>query len=143
MIVEFIRDHQGHRDRPGGLRWGVESICRVLFEHGLKIAPSTYCERLDKPATVRQQRDARLKLDISRVDAANYGVCGARKVWLTLNRERVDGEPPVARCTVERLMSQMGLRGAVRGKVKRTTIPDTDRLQAAGIRSSVGEVGWA
>ena len=57
---------------------------------------------------------------IRRVHADNYGVYGARKVWLTLNREGV----PVARCTVERLMRQEGLAGAVRGKVKRTTIPD-------------------
>jgi hypothetical protein len=38
LIVEFIRDHAGHRE-PGGLRWGVEPICAVLTEHGLKIAP--------------------------------------------------------------------------------------------------------
>jgi putative transposase len=43
VIVAFIRDHKGHRE-PGGLRWGVESICRVLFEHGVPIAPSTYYE---------------------------------------------------------------------------------------------------
>ncbi len=124
MIVEFIHDHQGHRAEPGGLRWGVEPICRVLSEHGLQIAPSTYYDNLDKPATARQQRDAQLKLDISRVHTSNYGVYGARKVWLTLNRERPAGAPSIARCTVERLMAQMGLAGAVRGKVKRTTIPD-------------------
>ena len=49
---------------------------------------------------------------------ANYGVYGARKVWLALNREGV----PVARCRVERLMRELGLAGAVRGKVKRTTV---------------------
>lgn len=38
--------------------------------------------------------------EICRVHAANYGVDGARKVWLALNREGV----PVARCTAERLM---------------------------------------
>jgi len=124
VIVEFIHAHQGHRAEPGGLRWGVESIFRVLTEHGLQIAPSTYYERLDKPATARQQRDARLMLDIARVHTSNYGVYGARKVWLRLNRERPVEEPPIARCTVERLMGRMGLRGAVRGKVKRTTIPD-------------------
>lgn len=56
--------------------------------------------------------------------AANYGVYGARKVWLTLNRQRSQGEAPIARCTVERLMRELGLAGAVRGKVKRTTISD-------------------
>ena len=45
---------------------------------------------------------------------------GARKVWLVLNREGI----AVARCTVERLMTELGLTGAVRGKVKRTTIAD-------------------
>ena len=55
---------------------------------------------------------------------ANYGVYGARKVWLTLNRERPAEAPPIARCTVERLMNELGLAGAMRGKVKRTTIND-------------------
>ena len=50
---------------------------------------------------------------------ANLGVYGARKVWRALNREGV----PVARCRVERLMRELGLTGAVRGKVKRTTVP--------------------
>jgi putative transposase len=58
--------------------------------------------------------------EIRRVHAANYSVYGARKVWLQLNREGIG----VARCTVERLMRADGLAGAVRGKVKRTTIPD-------------------
>ena len=119
MIVAFIRDHQGHRE-PGGLRWGVESICRVLSEHGVLIAPSTYYEHVAKTPTVRQRRDAELASEIARVHSANFGVYGARKVWLQLNREGVQ----VARCTVERLMRREGLVGAVRGRVRRTTIPD-------------------
>ena len=47
-------------------------------------------------------------------------VYGAEKVWRQLNREGV----AVARCTVERLMRQLGLQGVRRGKVVRTTIPD-------------------
>lgn len=58
--------------------------------------------------------------DIRRVHAAKYSVYGARKVWLTLNREDI----AVARCTLERLMREQGLVGAFRGKVKRTTIAD-------------------
>jgi transposase InsO family protein len=54
------------------------------------------------------------------VHAENFGVYGVRKVWRQLNREGV----PVARCRVERLMRQIGLAGRVRGKGKRTTIPD-------------------
>jgi putative transposase len=92
----------------------------VLTEHGLKIAPSTYYEHVGRQPTGRDRRDAMLINEIRRVHTENYGVYGARKVWLTLNREGV----PVARCTVERLMRQEGLAGAVRGKVKRTTIAD-------------------
>ena len=71
-----------------------------------------------------QARDAELKPRIAAVHAGNYGVFGARKVWLTLNRERAADEAPIARCTVERLMKELGLQGAVRGKAKRTTISD-------------------
>jgi putative transposase len=119
VIVAFIHDHQGHRE-PGGLRWGVESICRVLSEHGVPIAPSTYYEQVAKTPTARQRRDAELAAEIARVHTENFGVYGARKVWLQLNREGVQ----VARCTVERLMRRDGLVGAVRGRIQRTTIPD-------------------
>jgi putative transposase len=105
----------------------------VLTEHGLEIAPSTYYDNLGKPATARQRRDARLRIDIARVHASDFGVYGARKVWLTLNRERPAGEPPIALCTVERLMGELGLRGAVRGKVKRTTIPDPSAAKPADL----------
>ena len=68
----------------------------------------------------RAQRDASLVPQIERVWQANLRVYGADKVWLQLNREGV----VVARCTVERLMRQQGLRGVRRGKALRTTIPD-------------------
>lgn len=115
--MEFVRVHAGHQD-IGGLRWGVEPICAVLTEHGLPVAPSTYYEHLNRAASDRDRRDAVLVNEIRRVYNTNYGVYGARKVWLQLNREAI----AVARCTVERLMHQQGLAGAVRGKVKRTTI---------------------
>lgn len=118
--MRFITEHQGRRVEPGGLRWGVESICRVLTEHGIKIAPSTYYEHRNKSLTKAQRRDEQLKIEIMRVHAANYGVYGARKVWLQLNREDIR----VARCTVERLMADLGLRGVRRGVVRRTTIAD-------------------
>jgi putative transposase len=117
--VDFVRDHADHRE-PGGLRWGVEPICAVLTEHGLRVAPSTYYEHVHRTPTRRQIHDEYLLGQIRRVHADNYSVYGARKVWLTLNREGIR----VARCTVERLMHADGLHGAVRGKVKRTTIPD-------------------
>ncbi len=65
--------------------------------------------------------------------AANYGVYGARKVWLTLNRERPAGAAPIARYTVERLMGELGLAGAVRGKVKRTTIANPAAVKPADL----------
>ena len=52
--------------------------------------------------------------------AENFGVYGAPKVWAQLNREG----HTVARCTVERLMRELGLRGVMRGKPKRTTVGD-------------------
>ena len=119
MIVDFIREHADHRE-DGGLRWGVEPICRVLSEHGLQVAPSTYYEHAGRTPTARDRRDEYLLEEIRRVHGANYAVYGARKVWLQLNREAIE----VARCTVERLMRSAGLRGAVRGKVKRATIAD-------------------
>ncbi len=120
---EYIESVAGNRDGDG-LRWGVESICAQLTELGARIAPSTYYEHRDRPPTAREVRDADLKPKVAQAYVENYGVYGARKVWLTLNRERPAGAPPIARCTVERLMAELGLRGAVRGKVKRTTISD-------------------
>ena len=58
---------------------------------------------------------------VQRVWHANMQVYGVDKVWKQMNREGVT----VARCTVERLMKRLGLQGARRGKVVRTTTPDT------------------
>lgn len=98
---------------------------------GVPIAPSTYYEQLNREPSRRQMRDEELKPEIARVHAANYGVYGARKVWLALNREGI----AVARCTVERLMTQLGLTGAVRGKAKRTTIADPAAARPADLVS--------
>jgi len=91
----------------------------------LRIAPSTYyahvAQRADRSrASPRARQDLLLMEQIRRVHAANLGVYGARKVWRQLAREGT----AVARCTVERLMRRMGLRGVVRGKECRTTISD-------------------
>lgn len=99
---------------------GVEPICKVL-----QIAPSGYRrhaarQRNPELRCARAQRDATLIPQIERVWQANLQVYGADKVWRQMNREGV----PVARCTVERLMRHLGLQGARRGKVVRTTIPD-------------------
>ena len=101
--------------------YGVEPICRVL-----PIAPSTYYEQKARQADPgrlppRVRRDAWLRDEIQRVWDENLQVYGARKVWIQLNREGLQ----VARCTAERLMRQLGLQGARRGRrVKITTIAD-------------------
>jgi putative transposase len=101
--------------------YGVEPICDVL-----PIAPSTYYEhraRVEEPdrRPAREKRDEELRPQIERVWNDNHAVYGADKVWRQLGREQVD----VARCTVERLMRDMGLRGAVRGRAfKVTTVVD-------------------
>lgn len=90
------------------------------------MAPSGYrrhAARRRDPAMspARVQRDAVLIPQIAQVWRANLKVYGADKVWRQLQREGTS----VARCTVERLMRQQGLRGVIRGKVVRTTTPDT------------------
>jgi putative transposase len=111
-MVRYIDDH---RDR-----FGVESICRQL-----PIAPSTYyeCKARERDPTrlpARLRRDAALLPEIQRVYEENRRVYGARKVWIQLNREQIC----IAKCTTERLMREMGLRGVTRGRSHKTTWPD-------------------
>ena len=111
-MIAFINEH---RDT-----YGVEPICKVL-----PIAPSTYrlhAGRQRDPSLLpdRARRDPVLMEEIERVFETNYSVYGARKVWRQLRREGRD----VARCTVERLMRDLGLAGAIRGKPVKTTVSD-------------------
>ena len=107
--MAFIDDHREV--------YGVEPICRVL-----PIAPSTYYEQKAREADpsrlpARVLRDRELQVQIERVWKENQSVYGARKVWLQLKREGSS----VARCTVTRLMRQMGLQGVIRGRAYKTT----------------------
>ncbi len=86
----------------------------------LQVAPSTYYAAKNRPPSARAQRDAELLVEIRRVWKENYEVYGARKVWRQLNREGIT----VARCTVERLMRDARLVGALRGGRPRTTRVD-------------------
>ena len=106
--MRFITAHKA--------RWGIEPICREL-----QVAPSSYYAAIRRPPAARRRRDEVLKGEIRRVWEEHRRVYGADKVWAQLRREEI----PVARCTVERLMRQLGLRGVVRGKARiRTTIGD-------------------
>jgi transposase InsO family protein len=109
-MIAFINAHRAV--------YGVEPICRIL-----PIAPSTYYEHAARRADPerlpsRAQRDVRLRYEIRRVWEANFRVYGVRKVWRQLCREGI----AIARCTTARLMKQMGLCGATRGKTVKTTI---------------------
>ena len=108
-----------HRDR-----YGVEPICQLL-----PIAPSTYYQHRKRPSSARAVRDAQLKVEIGRVHDDNFGVYGARKIWRQLGREGI----AVARCTVERLMRQLGLQGVRRGKPHRTTTPNQAAARPADL----------
>ena len=98
----------------------------MLTTHGCGIDPSTYYHFKKRPPSARRARDTELKELIMRVHSENFGVYGARKVWRELHRR---GQA-VARCTVERLMRELGLAGAVRGKKVRTTVPDPSAERA-------------
>jgi putative transposase len=115
--VAFIDEHRE--------RFGVEPICRVLTEHGCKIAPNTFWVAKKRPPSTRAVRDAALMPEVVRVFEDNLFVYGADKVWAQLNRENIR----VARCTVERLMRAQGLSGARRGKAFTVTTHHDDRQQ--------------
>ncbi|WP_374316547.1 IS3 family transposase [Microbacterium sp.] len=117
-IVGFIDAHKDCAD--GGLRWGVESICAVLTQHGVKIAPSTYYDARGRGPSPRIVSDERWKPIILTTWQTHRKVLGARKLWLRVRRDGHD----IARCTVERLMRELGIAGVVRGKRKRPV--DTD-----------------
>jgi len=112
-MVTFIDAHRGD--------YGVEPICAAL-----PIAPSTYyahraCRTDPEQRSARAKRDEVLQREIHRIWHAHFRVYGVEKVWRQLRREQI----PAARCTVERLMRALGLRGAVRGRAWcATTVAD-------------------
>ena len=117
-MVGFIDDHRKV--------YGVESICAVL-----PIAPSTYfrhkAQQVDPTRrAARARRDDELRAIIRRIWTEHFQVYGPRKVWRQMGRENLR----VARCRVRRLMREMGLAGAVRGRAWVTTTqsqPEPDR----------------
>ncbi|MFP5023478.1 IS3 family transposase [Pseudonocardia phyllosphaerae] len=114
VILDYIEEHK--------TEFGVEPICAVLKEAGLKIAPSTYHASKTREPSARSLRDAENLAEIERVHQENFGVYGSRKIWAQLRREARPGARGVARCTVERLMRAAGLRGVSRVVAPRTTV---------------------
>lgn len=121
MMVSFI---DGHRDV-----YGIGPICNQL-----PIAPSTFYDhqarqRDPERRSARSKRDDALCIDVQRVFDENFQVYEAHKVWRQMNREDIH----VARCTLERLMKRLGLKGTRRGRHCRTTIPDTGAARPADL----------
>jgi putative transposase len=104
--------------------FGVEPICEQL-----PIAPATYYAAKIRPPSARRVRDEGLKLEIVRCSEQNFRAYGAVKIWRQLHREGI----PVARCTVERLMRELGLQGVRRGRRWRTTTPDDQAARPADL----------
>ena len=114
-MTAFIEEHRG--------AYGVEPMCEIL-----QIAPSTYYDRRaiardPDRASARAKSDAALSVKIDAAWQDNRKLYGARKIWHVLRREGED----VARCTVERLMRVLGIKGVLRGKKVITTNPDTSQ----------------
>jgi putative transposase len=117
-VIRFIDEHKDQRS--GTLRWGIEPIAKTLG-----IAPSTYHAAKKRPPSARAIRDAELKPEILRVWEQNLTVYGADKIWHHLNHE---DDIRVARCTVERLMDDLGIQGCRRGRIWVRTTEGDDRL---------------
>ena len=127
MIVAYI-----HAFRS---RFGVEPICAVLTEHGMPIAPSTYYAHRACPVSPAALQEAYLANALVTLHQANWGVYGARKLWLAARRNGID----VGRDQVARLMRIAGIRGVVRGQHStRTTWPD----QAAARHPDLVNRAW-
>jgi len=117
-VIRFIDEHKVRHS--GDLKWGIEPIAKILG-----IAPSTYHAAKTRPPSARAVRDAELRPEVLKVWEDNLSVYGADKIWDQLNK---DGTR-VARCTVERLMADMGLQGCRRGRIWVRTTDGDDRLE--------------
>ena len=135
-MIRFITEHKDLRvPRAGvagpGLRWGVEPMCTVLTEHGIKISAATYYEWVNAKPTRRQLRDvevlALLTAERSHPKTGKLAATlGSRKMWIRLRSKGHD----VARCTVERLMRAQGWEGARYGSKPRTTTANEEHSRA-------------
>ena len=119
MIIAYI---DAHRDE-----FGVEPICRVLTEHGCKIAPSTYHASKTRPASARAVRDAAMMQILMVLWVANRKVYGAHKLWKAARRAGHD----IGRDQTARLMRELDIHGVSRRRKKVfTTIADPDAVRA-------------
>ena len=127
MIVAYIDAYRQ--------RFGVEPICVVLSEHGMKIAPSTYYAHKAAPVSEAALAEAYLVNALVTLWQQNWGVYGVRKLWHAARRAGIE----VGRDQVGRLMAIAGIRGVVRGRHRTVT---TRRDQAAARHPDLVHRGW-
>jgi putative transposase len=115
-MVSFIDAHRH--------RWPVAPMCTAI-----ELPERTYYAAKARPPSTRRVSDELNKVEIRRVWTANYQVYGARRIYKQLAREGYD----VARCTIVRLMADMGIRGVQRGKKRFTTVVDETAVRPADL----------
>jgi putative transposase len=115
-MVSFV---DAHRDT-----WPVAVMCRTI-----DLPERTYHAAKVRPRSKRALLDEAHKVEIRRVWEQNYRCYGARRIFKQLRREG----HAIARCTVERLMPEIGIRGVQRGKKRFTTIPDATAARPADL----------
>lgn len=131
MIVAYIDCYR--------TRFGVEPICTVLSEHGMKIAPSTYYAHRAQPVSAAALEEAYLVNALVDLHRANWGVYGARKLHAAARRAGLGGEQGIGRDQVARLMGVAGITGAVRGRHHTRT---TTRDERAPRHPDLVKRGW-
>jgi putative transposase len=116
-VIDYVRDHAD--------RFGVEPICRVLTEHGVPIAPSTYYAHAARGfgPSVAELEDAYAANDLYRLWTRNRRLYGRRKLWKAARRAGLD----LGRDRVERLMRIAGISGIRRGKHRIVTTERDER----------------
>jgi transposase InsO family protein len=107
-MVAFV---DAHRDR-----WAVAAMCTAIA-----LPERSYYAAKARLPSARSVSDAIHRVHVRRVWENNYRCYGARRVHKQLRR---DGHE-VARCTVARLMGDMGIHGVQRDRKRFTTVPDT------------------
>jgi transposase InsO family protein len=112
LICSFI-------DQMRARKFRVESICRVLTEQGVAVTGRTYRNWKNAPPSARTITDAGLTDALLATIDTPEGMYGRRKMTAYLRRQGHQ----VAACTIDRLMSDEGLSGVIRGRKHRTTIP--------------------
>ncbi|WP_460701235.1 IS3 family transposase, partial [Nocardia thraciensis] len=97
-----------------------------MCAHGIQIAPRAYRKARRRPPSARDIADAYVENALRDLTGKPEEMYGRRKMTRYLRRQGHE----VAFCTVDRIMRELGMNGAVRGRKLRTTIPAKDGVRA-------------